>query len=315
MFSMAGYAQESEFEPNGKPVLRIFANAHATFRDGEYRPAFDLQRVYLGYEHNFSPTLSGKAVLDVGDPGVGKLNMTAYVKNAFLQYRKNDLTVQFGMIATTQFKVQESAWGYRYIQKSFMDAYKWNASADLGVSAAYRIAEFISADVMVANGEGYKLVQIDSTIRTGFGVTLFPVKGLTARVYYDFSGKKGVTQTTLATFVGYETNKFSLGAEWMIENNPLHMDERKMDGLSFFGTFRLADKFKAFGRFDQLSSNRFAGDSFPWNIDDNGQAYIAGIEYAPVRGIKVAPNFQGWNPEDETKSFISMIILNIEVKF
>lgn len=40
--------------------------------------------------------------------------------------------------------------------KSFQDEYKFGSSADLGVSVAYKFNKVVSADVIVANGEGYK---------------------------------------------------------------------------------------------------------------------------------------------------------------
>ena len=157
----SGFSQESkeEFKPSGKPLALIFTNFNTAFTDGESHPSFEITRAYLGYEYNFSKELYAKLVLDVGDPKAGGLQMTAYLKNAYLQYTKNKLALSFGMISTTQFKVSEKIWGLRYIEKSFQDAYKFNASADLGISAAYKIGDLLSVDLIVANGEGYKLIE------------------------------------------------------------------------------------------------------------------------------------------------------------
>jgi hypothetical protein len=254
------------------------------------------------------------AQLDVGDPGVGSLQMTAYVKNAYLNYKANNLSVNFGLISTTQFKVQESAWGYRYLEKSFQDAYKFNSSADLGVSAAYKFGDFLSADVMVANGEGYKKIEADSTLRTGVGLTLTPLKNFTARLYYDISSKTN-NQQSIATFLGYKAEKFSMGAEYLIQLNPGFNLDRELNGISVFTTIITSKKTKFFARYDNLSSNTLAGESANWNIGKDGQLFIAGFEYSPVKGIKLAPNFKGWRPADNSNGFISTIILNCEVKF
>ena len=314
LIAFTAFAQENDFEPHGKPVLRIFSNYHATLEGGETAQAFELQRVYLGYQHNFSKNLSGQAVLDVGDPGVGGLQMTAYVKNAYLKYKTGNFSTNFGLISTTQFKVQESAWGYRYIEKSFQDAYKFNSSADLGISASYKIGDIISADVIVANGEGYKKIEADSTFRTGFGLTLTPINGLTVRGYYDFSTNE-VTQSSLAAFIGYEIGFISIGAEYMKMSNYKFTSNQELNGLSFYSTAKLGDKLKVFGRFDNLSSNVLAGETEAWQLSKDGQLYIAGLEFSPVKGVKLAPNFQGWNPADGSESFISTFILNCEVKF
>jgi hypothetical protein len=314
LISTSGYSQEEAFEPNGKPVLRIFTNFNTTFRDGESTSGFHLTRVYLGYERNFTKHLSGKVVLDVGDPGLLSFQRLAYVKNAYLKYHVDRLTVFFGLISTTQFKVQESAWGYRYHLKSFQDQYKFNSSADLGLSVDYKFHDLISADLIIANGEGYKRLQSDSTLRTGFGVTLTPGMGFTGRVYYDFANRD-VTQSSIATFIGYSHNRFNLGAEYMKQLNPFFLESRSVEGWSFYGTFIASKKFKVFGRFDQLTSNRLTGEILPWNIDDNGQLYVAGFEYSPIKGIKLAPNFKGWKPADAARSLITSIFLNAEVRF
>ena len=316
LFSLGLAAQENtEFKPNGKPVLRIFSNYHATFTEGESAQAFELTRVYLGYEHNFSEKWSGAALLDVGDPNDGgDFQMTAYVKNAYLKYKSGDLTINFGLIATTQFKVQEGAWGYRYIAKSFQDQYKYNSSADLGISVSHKIGDIGSVDLIVANGEGYKKIEADSTFRTGLGLTLTPVDGLTLRGYYDRSAKDE-TQSSIAGFLGYETDMFSLGAEYNKMLNFKFADSEDLDGISFFGTFNMTDHIKLFGRYDNLSSNVPDGETDPWQLSKDGQFFIAGFEYSPVKGIKLAPNYQGWNPADDTQALVSTFILNCEVKF
>ena len=312
--SMLSEAQTEDFEPNGKSIIRIFSNYHTTLSGGESANAFEIKRVYLGYEYFFSEYFSGRAVLDVGDPGEGSLQMTAYVKNAFLSYRKDKLTVNFGMIYTTQFNVQESAWGYRYLKKSFQDAYKFNASADIGVSVVYKISDFISADLILQNGEGYKKLEADSALRAGVGVTLTPFQGVTGRVYYDYSNKVNAQQS-IASFIAYEAKKFSIGAEWMKMFNYGFASDNELNGLSFFSTVRTSKKTKVFARYDNLFSNTVSGDIDNWNVGEDGQLFIAGFEFSPVRGIKLTPNFQGWNPSDSSKDFTSTIILNCEVRF
>lgn len=116
-------------------------------------------------------------------------------------------TLNAGLISTTQFKLQEDFWGKRYVMKSFQDEYKFGSSADLAFSAAYKFNKVVSADVIVANGEGYKKVQVKDGLQYGAGVTLTPVKGLVVRAYGSYNeavedDEKGITN--LAAFVGYK---------------------------------------------------------------------------------------------------------------
>jgi hypothetical protein len=306
---LIGMSQTSEeFKPGGKPFVTIFSNVHSTITDGETATAFELSRLYLGYEYSFSPNFSAKANLDIGDPGAGKLQMTAYVKNAYVAYKNNGLTVNFGLIGTTAFKTQEKFWGNRYVEKSFQDKYGMNSSADLGVSAAYKFSDAFSADLILVNGEGYKKLQADSAMRLGVGATINPLKKLTTRIYYDFISKEE-TQSTVSLFAGYSADKFSVGAEYNKQFNNGYVDGQDLDGISAYASYKASKKLKLFARFDQLNSNN------DWNLSKDGQLYLAGLEYVPVKGIKVAPNFNGWSPDDNSKSFISTLFLNLEIKF
>ncbi len=312
--AVQGFSQTEEFVPSGKPVLRIFSNFHTSVTGDESASQFELKRVYIGYEHHFSNRLYAKANLDIGNPGVGKHQMAAYVKNAYLRYKSGNLSVNFGMISTTQFKVQESAWGYRYLEKSFQDAYKFNSSADLGISAAYKIGKIVIADVIIANGEGYKKIEADSTLRTGFGLTIKPLKNLTGRVYYDFSTHVN-TQSSIVTYIGYANDRFNLNAEYMKLLNPDFAADHHLNGLSFYGTVHVAPQWKVFARYDNLSSNILTGETDAWHQSEDGQLFIAGFEFYPVKGVKLAPNFKGWSPADQSEAFISSFFLNCEVNF
>ena len=80
-----------------------------------------------------------------------------------------------------------------------------------------------------------------------------PIGGLAGRVYYDYS-LKGVAQTSLATFVGYAADKFSIGAEYNTMKNVGFGEGKDWDGLSFYSTIQASDKVKFFARYDKLYS-------------------------------------------------------------
>lgn len=75
------------------------------------------------------------------------------------------------MIDVDQFIIQQAQWGYRYIYKSFQDAYKFGPPSDLGAAFVYSPVKIISFDLSVLNGEGYKKVQLDSIFKTTCGIT------------------------------------------------------------------------------------------------------------------------------------------------
>lgn len=284
-----GQAQEvKKEEPKGKAIVQVFANLYTGFGETKNERGFDLERSYLGYEYNFGKGLKVKGVIDIGKPSiVDDYHRVAYIKNAMVEWKTGNLTLSGGLISTTQFKFQESFWGYRYILKSYQDEYKFGSSADLGISVAYKIADWISADAIVVNGEGYKKIQVNDGLNYGLGVTLTPFKGFNVRVYGGLNesaddSKKNIMN--LATFVGYKTNKFSIGAEYNHMWNASYTENNNQYGYSVYASVNLSKVVDLYARYDDLYSNN------QWNIDKDGSAAILGAQIKLGKYVKIAPN-------------------------
>ena len=320
---------EEEFHPSGSPEVKIFTNfnvssstlenvnikdASFTTNDKKISKAFEIQRAYFGYGYKFSKQISGKVLLDVGNPKVGGLQMTAYLKNAYFQYAGDKFLVKMGMIGISQFSLQEGFWGHRYVYKSFQDANGFGPSADLGVLANYKFSKLLSADISLLNGEGYKKVQADSTIKVAIGATLTPAEGLSFRAYYDILNDT-VDQQTLSFFLGYSTNGYSLGTEFNYQLNNNRMRDHNYYGFSVYALGKITKKMGGFVRYDYLTSNTLTGQNDPWNVSKDGQLFIAGVEFSPVKGIKISPNYQGWASNISGSRFTSSLYLNVEIKF
>ena len=307
-------AQEpvADYKANGKAFIKVYTNYHSTWTNGEANKVFEIQRAYFGYEYHLSPYISGKLTLDVGDPNFGELEMTAYLKHAYVQYKKDRLTAQIGMIGLYQYKLQEDLWGGRYLYKSFMDEHKFGPSADLGAFVAYRIHDMLSVDLTVANGEGYKKLESDTALKYSVGATLMPLEGLDIRASYDRMGKDSAQQT-LAFYVGYHTGKLAIGAEYNQQLNYKRVSGHDRSGVSLYGSY-LMKKIRLFGRYDMLTSPTLGSDTEPWNNASDGQLVIAGVEFRPVKGLIVTPNYQAWIPADKS-GVANSIYLSLEIKF
>lgn len=303
---------DTTFKPSGKPVFLIFSNVHSSFADGEVSPAFELTRFYLGYEYAFSPKFSTRATLDIGNPGAGNLQMTAFVKLAYLQYQSNGFTGRIGMITTDAFSLIDRHWGYRYVARTLQDEYGMNPSADLGLSLEYSPADFISIDVSSLNGEGFRRIQSDDALKYTVGVTLKPVENLIVRGYSDFI-RKEFTQNTVSFFVGYTAGGFRTGIEYATQGNYRFTEGNDLSAVSVFATQAVAEKFSIMARYDRLWSNDDPVTGEPWNSDSNGQLFMGGIEYSPLKGIKVAPVYRGWLPEDGSP-LLSSVGLYFEIR-
>lgn len=277
-------------EPKGKAIVQVFGNFHTGFGAENDDRGFELERSYLGYEYKLGNGLSVKGVMDIGKSSdVSDYQRIAYIKNAMVSWKTGNLTLNGGLISTTQFNFQEKFWGYRYIMKSFQDQYKFGNSADLGISATYQFANWISADAIIVNGEGYKKLQKNDGLNYGLGVTLTPVKGLQIRLYGGLNecgedGKKDVAN--LAAFVGYKHEKFTIGAEYNQMWNASFKDDAGQNGYSIFASAKLSQVTNLYARFDNLYSQN------DWNISKDESAAILGAQFKVGKYVKIAPNFR-----------------------
>lgn len=277
-------------EPKGKAIVQVFGNFHSGFGETNNDRGFELERSYLGYEYKLVDGLSVKGVMDIGKSSdVSDYQRIAYIKNAMVSWKKGDFTLNGGLISTTQFNFQEKFWGYRYIMKSFQDEYKFGSSADLGLSASYKFADWVSADAIIVNGEGYKKIQKNDGLNYGLGLTLTPVKGFQVRLYggLNESGQDGKSDVVnMAAFAGYKCDRFTIGAEYNHMLNASNTKGNDQFGYSAFASVKVAKNADIYARFDDLYSKN------DWNISKDEQAAIIGAQFKLGKYVKVAPNFR-----------------------
>ena len=171
--------------------------------------------------------------------------------------------------------------------KSFQDQYKFGSSADLGISATYKFADWLSADAIIVNGEGYKKVQKNDGLNYGLGTTLTPAKGLQIRLYggLNESGEQGKENiVNMAAFVGYKSDKFTIGAEYNKMWNASYKEGQDQYGYSVFASAKLDKKTEVYARFDDLCSKD------DWNKAKDEQAAILGAQFKLGKYVKMAPN-------------------------
>lgn len=288
-FTCSAIAQTPD-TAKGEFIIKVFSNFHTGFGAANNDRGFAMDRSYFGYQYSVGNGLSFKAVMDVGQSSnVNDLQRIAFIKNAQVSWKKERLTLHGGLISTTSFKVQEDFWGYRYMKMVLQDYYKFASSADLGLSAAYKFADWISGDVIVVNGEGYKKLQVNDGLQYGAGLTIKPIKNLTLRLYGSLNegGNDNAEDIGIyAFFTGYKHEKFSLGAEWNMMQNAKNVTDANLEGVSVYSTVKLSGMVNAFARYDNIWSKN------DWNISKDESTYMAGVEIRPCQYIKIAPNFR-----------------------
>lgn len=291
-------AQEEKsttFTVEGKPIVTVFGNFYSGFNNENEDRGFNMERCYVGYQGKVLSHLEYKVVLDCGkSSNVSDYQRLMYLKNAKITWKSGNMKLNAGLIGMNQFEIQEKFWDKRYLMKSFQDEYKFGSSADLGLSVEYKFTDWLSGDITIVNGEGYKKVQVNDGLLYGAGITVTPTKGLTLRVYGDLNetttdGTKD--KDNFCVFAGYKTDLFSIGAEYNSLYNSGNVKSQDEIGYSVYASAALSSQFELFGRWDMLKSEN------DWNESNDGQLAIFGLQYKVNKYVKIAPNFRIWNPK------------------
>lgn len=317
---------QDEYKPSGTATGTLFFNYHYNLtKDEEQKSAFEIERAYLGYIYSFSKNISTRIVFDVAHDGKA---YSAFAKNAQLDWQiipKLKLTA--GIFSLKQFDTQEELWGCRYLLKAYDDAYGLGPSADLGFNMEFRLNKIVTVNAFILNGEGYKSLQDkNGTQRFGGDIIIKPVKGLTMKLYGDMMpGKdKQIPKDTtnilnISAFVGYEINNLKIGIEW---NNMWNgkdyktfADGYKLGGISIFSTYIITPKLELLARYDNLKSNKPDNSTEVWNLSNDGSLLLGGIQYMPVKGVRMALNYRARLYDNPGTITSSEIYINLGLNF
>ena len=143
--------------------VTYFDYSYDLTNDSTTNNAFGLNRVYFTYEQELSDNISYKFQTDI-DIDIGKIYgsspFNVYLKNAKVDWKTSIGKITLGMQGMNIFNVTEKTWGFRFLQKSAMDKYKFSSSADLGVGFHYVMIGYnglnLYSSVLMTNGTGYK---------------------------------------------------------------------------------------------------------------------------------------------------------------
>ncbi len=315
--AITAQAQEGgEFKPYGKFTGLLYANYHATFTDGSSSSAFEITRSYFGYDFFFSPQISSRILYDgITEVVNGKTIYSGYLRNAYLQYDNGQFLLRGGLIGAEQITMMEKIWGYRFLAKPPIDYSGMTFPADLGLMGKVSAGEIIDFDLSVTNGRGFRDITPNGTFRLSAGFTLTPVEHMLVRGYYDMMGPSGRMQRTASITAAWMGAPFNLGAEYFRQDNAAMVAHRNYSGISIFTRVPLSEKVKLFGRYDHIGSVVMQGSSDPWNINRDGTYLFAGIDFSPVKNVRLSPNFNIYLPAERSRSNVSTLGFNAEAKF
>ena len=273
--------------------------------------AFNFQRQYFGYSGDISDKVSYKILFDVGRTNKNDgedTRLVTYLKKAQVNYKSSLGKFNFGLIGMNTYAVQESNWGYRFIEKSTIDKNGFSSTADLGVGFSKSFIEKLNLSFQIVNGEGFKKPQGDKYHKIAFNATygegnLNKNDGYNAGVVYTTENTDADPNTMTSLFGGFAGMGIRIGGEY---------DMKTIGGVnsnivSVSTNYTVRDNIDVFVRYDI-----YDGDT---SIDNNGKdCLVAGIVLTCDGGISVAPNVRTTTYEDETEALTEYKV-NFQFKF
>ena len=326
---------KEEFKPSGKIWGYVFADyAFKLHADSALRGkqqysglpknynSFNLRRIYLGYDYQFSPNISSQLLLAhessfEANPGSTNTlpdgNRAVYVKAMNLRF-KNIIpraTIVVGQQSTPTFStLSEGIWGYRSIEKTIADMRGVSSSTDLGVGVFGKIGknENVGYDILVGNSNGAKLENNKfKKIYTSLYFYLLDKKIVIQGNYeHDRTSLTPVKQyiNNFKAYVAYKTGTTTIAAEAFTQlktNNTFYIqgsDSLYADvapsGISFYITQQLTpNKLTFFARYDIYNpdSKYVSAKSYIGGYNTTKESFATiGLDFLPYKNIHIEPN-------------------------
>jgi hypothetical protein len=261
--------------------------------------AFQIRRMYLGYDYQFAPNLGAYVVLANEQNVDGNGKNTTYLKYAFVKwsniFKNADLIL--GQYQTCSFASAfgtEPLWGYRSVERTILDMHNIDGSTDLGASLQGKLwAKKNSTDTLKPLFIGYT-VQVGNNnsatpnasnfkkVRANLFVTCMNQK-LTFGLYGDYQNQQfspyHIYNATAKAYVSYATEAFRIGFEIFEQTNlnsdiykVYNADTKKFDlgdtstgrqmGWSVFASARIIPhKLNVFARYDMYTPDTKFNDN------------------------------------------------------
>ena len=275
------------------------------YSNTEKASGFNFQRQYFGYGGDVSDQVSFKILFDVGRSD-SDTRLTTYLKKAQVNYKSSFGKFNFGLIGMNTYGVQESNWGYRFIEKSAIDKNGFSATADIGVGFSRSLIDNLNLSLLFVNGEGFKKPQGDKYHKIAFNATygegnLNKNDGYNAGLVYTTESTDTDPTTMASVFGGFAGMGLRLGGEY----DMLTKDSFKSNIISVSANYAVRDKIDIFARYDMIDDND--------DTNKNVKNYlVTGIVLTCDGGISVAPNMRMTTYENDS---LTEYKVNFQFKF
>lgn len=268
----------------------------------EDQSGFWIRRVYLTYDHTLSKEFSLRARLEANSKGDFKSTgvNTPYFKDLWLKWAFGGHSLTFGLAPTANIDFVDAFQGYRSVEKSPFDLYRWDSSRDLGLLlqgdlGAQRRTRY---SVHFGNGSGTGS-EVDQSKAVRGQLSHRFAGGLVLEAYADWQDRPDARDAwTAEAFAGWQAKTWRASLQYG------HQERREagpggsdlaLDFLSAFAAVQVSPKVSLIGRVDRNFDPIPGGettDYVPFAEPAKSVFGYAGVDVTLHKYVHLVPNVE-----------------------
>jgi hypothetical protein len=237
--------------------------------------------------------------LETNSPGDFKTSsaLVPFVKDAYLAAKLGRHTLMLGLIGTQMYSSVEGFWGYRAMEKTPIDLFKFGNSRDLGLGlqGALDPQGKLTYSLVVGNGSGTK-AEVNRGKAVYGRIHLQPTKALFLELYADYTDTGLDSSINIfQAFAGAQGNWGRTGLNFGYRHADYGDYSADLKFISLFGVYKLSPTLELIGRFDRLLDPNPAGsriDYIPMADHAKANVLLAGLGWAHNENVKIVPNLK-----------------------
>jgi hypothetical protein len=287
--------------------------------------SFQFNRIYFGYDRDINETFSIRFTLDANFDKEYQLQQTGTLKvvdtsgdtvlvptytlqesgkafRPFVKYAYLAVNCKLipgskwylGMISMPFVNIpQNQQWGYRVIAKGAMNIQGWGYTADMGVGWKGMWNDQYLVEFALTNGSGFRNPELDMfKVMELRGTAYLLKKQLIVSAFGSYEQlTRDVNAMIAEAMVGFDHKKFRVGAEYarrMFSEAYFYANGKSAEAqylYSFWLHLKPHEMVTLLGRYDHYDPN-------PDMDHDGSSLWIAGVDFHPIKNVRIIPNVQ-----------------------
>jgi hypothetical protein len=258
---------------------------------------FWFRRIYFTYDNNLDDKLAMRFRLEMNSPGDFKTSTTLipFVKDAYLAMKLGKHTLMLGLIGTPLYDNVEDFWGYRAMEKTPIDLFKFGNSRDFGIGLKGNLDNKKTLAYALVIGNGSHIKSETDHGKAVYGrLNYQPAGALFLELYADYiNAGNDSSASILQAFAGVKGKWGRSGLNFGYRHARQGDAGSNLKFVSLFGVFKVGPKLDIVGRYDRMldpNPNASKIDYVPMAANAKINVLLAGLGWSISDSVKVIPN-------------------------